>query len=124
MQAMSATCEASRELAGAGSESGARDCGRRRRGRASTGPHEGRRDRLGQAGTRVLALARLAKARDHAHVGSDGVMTNTVRAVLQSKTATEEMELKVADRGLMSRIAEIKAQVSQIEERAFAHGRE
>jgi len=43
-------------------------------------------------------------------------MTNTVRAVLQSKTATEEMELKVADRELLRRIQELEERAGMVEE--------
>jgi hypothetical protein len=43
-------------------------------------------------------------------------MLNAVGKVLSSKTATEEMELKVADRELLARLQEMDARQQQIED--------
>jgi hypothetical protein len=45
-------------------------------------------------------------------------MLNGVRTVLSSKTATEELELKVADRELLRRIQEMEERVCSVEEAA------
>jgi hypothetical protein len=43
-------------------------------------------------------------------------MLNAVGEVLQSKTATEEMELKVSDREMLRRMQEMEAQLTELEE--------
>ena len=50
-----------------------------------------------------------------ANVGN--ALTNTVRAVLQSKAATEELELKVADLAALNLLQEMEARQEKLEER-------
>jgi hypothetical protein len=43
-------------------------------------------------------------------------MVNGIRAVLQSKTATEDLELKVSDREMLRRMQEMEEQLTELEE--------